>query len=168
LDELALRLRALKPELHNTTDLTDRDRLIRAIEIAAYAQTHAPEPAPELRPLILGVRWPRPVLRARIHERLAHRLDHGLVEEVERLHESGASWDKLEFLGLEYRFVARFLRGEIRNLNDLRQKLDSAIAQFARRQESWFRRMERHGTAIHWLDRADLEAAAHAIGPDPG
>jgi tRNA dimethylallyltransferase len=158
-DELAQRLRALKPDLHNTTDLTDRDRTIRAIEIAEHARRSDPEPLPPVNPLILGVSFPRPELRERIRQRLKARMDEGLVEEVERLLAGGASPEKLHTLGLEYRYVNDFLQGRIRNRNDLLQKLASAIGQFAKRQETWFRRMERLGHEIHWLERGNFQDA---------
>jgi tRNA dimethylallyltransferase len=152
-DLLAERLKRATPRLHNTTDLLDRDRLVRAIEIAEYERDHPPEPLPEIRPLILGVRWEREALRRRITARLKERLAEGMIGEVERLHASGIPWETLEFYGLEYRFVARLLKGEL-SRNDMFQKLASAIHDFAKRQETWFRRMERNGTVIHWLDGA--------------
>jgi tRNA dimethylallyltransferase len=162
--ELAERLRTLKPDLHNTTDLTDRDRTIRAIEITAYTKEHPPEPAPELTPLVLGVHWPRVELRGRIAARLKDRLDHGLIEEVDGLIAGGVSREKLHFLGLEYRYVSDLLDGTIGNHNDLYQKLFTAIAQFAKRQETWFRRMERQGVKIHWIDRGDVSVALRITG----
>ncbi|GFE57927.1 tRNA (adenosine(37)-N6)-dimethylallyltransferase MiaA [Geobacter sp. AOG1] len=153
MESLAGRLRSTSPRLHNTTDLLDRERLVRAIEIAAYERDHTPEPLPEIRPLVLGIRWERSVLRQRITDRLRARLGHGLIEEVARLHAEGIPWERLEFYGLEYRFVAKHLQGEL-NRNDLFQKLNSAIHDFAKRQDTWFRRMERNGTTIHWLDGA--------------
>jgi tRNA dimethylallyltransferase len=162
-DQLVNRLTALKPDLHNTTDLNDRNRLVRAIEIASYSRDHDPEPGPDIRSVVVGTRWPRPVLRERIANRLEHRLNHGLVEEVEGLVADGVPWEKLEFLGLEYRFVADYLRGRIATREDLFEKLNVAIGQFAKRQESWFRRMERRGTRIHWIDEADLDASRHVV-----
>ena len=159
---MGARLRSLKPSQHNTTDLTERARLIRAIEIEEYSRDHAPEPTPELRPIVLGARWPREELHQRIRVRLAERITEGLLEEVAALHERGVPWEKLEFLGLEYRFVASHLRGEL-SRNDMTQKLASAISQFAKRQETWFRRMERLGTTIHWIDRADPSVAMAVI-----
>ncbi|BCR03341.1 tRNA dimethylallyltransferase 2 [Desulfuromonas versatilis] len=149
------RLRALRPELHNTTDLKDRPRLVRATEIAegeAAAAASLP-PLPELRPQVFGLSWPREILRRRITARLKERLEQGMIEEVQGLHAAGVAWETLEFYGLEYRFIAQHLKGEL-NRNDMIQKLGSAIHQFAKRQETWFRRMERQGTAIHWLDGA--------------
>jgi len=161
-EKLIERLRGLRT-VHNTTDLEDRGRLVRAIEIAEYSATHEPEPLPEISALVLGIRWDRRVLRERIAKRLAERLREGLIEEVQRLHDVGVSWEKLEFLGLEYRFVSEFLRGVIKNENDLRQKLASAIGSFAKRQDTWFRRMERQGTVIHWIEGGDLESALRVL-----
>lgn len=152
-DGLAARLRAEVPRLHNTTDLTERPRMVRALEIARHEQRHPPEPLPEFRPLVLGIRWERAVLRERITRRLRERLDGGLLEEAARLHAAGIPWQRLEYYGLEYRYAARHLRGEL-NRNDLFQQLNGAIHDFAKRQETWFRRMERHGVAIRWLDGA--------------
>jgi len=149
--ELADRLRHCSTSLHNTTDLLDRDRLVRAIEIAECKDAHGPEPLPEIKAVVFGIRWDRRELRRRITLRLQERLRQGMVEEVARLHASGVPWDTLDFYGLEYRFIARHLKGEL-TLNDMFQKLNSAIHDFAKRQETWFRRMERHGVAIHWLD----------------
>jgi tRNA dimethylallyltransferase len=162
-DELLTRLLTLKPKQHNRTDSEDRERLVRAIEIATHAQTHKPEPGPEITPLVLGTAWDRPVLRRRIAARLKQRLDEGMIAEVEALHGAGHSWERLELLGLEYRFVAQFLQGHIKSHNDLFQKLNAAIAQFAKRQETWFRRMEKRGTEIHWIPEADLGAALDVI-----
>jgi tRNA dimethylallyltransferase len=158
-DDLATRLRSLKSELHNTTDLTDRTRMIRAIEIALHSRDHPPTPAPDVRPLILGTRWQREELRARIRRRLKERLSGGLIEEVEQLLARGVGAEKLHFLGLEYRYVSDYLGGAIENRNDLTQKLGSAICRFARRQETWFRRMERNDIEIHWIDRGDPDTA---------
>ncbi|PLX98196.1 MAG: tRNA (adenosine(37)-N6)-dimethylallyltransferase MiaA [Desulfuromonas sp.] len=165
LEQLQQRLLALKPDQHNNTDLNDRNRLVRAIEIAegeSAATTTLPRP-PSLHPLIFGIRWDRAMLRERITRRLKQRLKEGMVDEVVRLHDSGVSWESLEYYGLEYRFIARHLQGQL-NSNDLFQKLNSAIHQFAKRQETWFRRMERQGTKISWLDgRDDLAAQALTI-----
>ena len=150
---LAERLRSLTSRLHNTTDLLERPRLIRAIEIAAFEAEHPAGPLPSLRSCIFGIRWERETLRRRITHRLRARLDQGMVEEVALLHDAGIPWEKLEFYGLEYRFITRHLRGEL-SRNDMVQKLNGAIHDFAKRQETWFRRMERNGTVIRWLDGA--------------
>ena len=149
---LVEKLLQLKPEQHNRTDLEDRDRLVRAIEIALGERgAEKSQPWPDLRPLVFGLRWPREKLRQRIAVRLQERLAVGMVDEVSRLHQAGVPWDKLEFYGLEYRFIAQYLQGGL-NRNDMVQKLRSAICQFAKRQETYFRRMEKQGMEIHWLD----------------
>ena len=152
-DQLRQRLLLLKPELHNRTDLEDRERLIRAIEIAhgERAAAAALQPLPKLRPQVFGLRWPREILRQRIATRLQQRLAAGMIEEVATLHDSGVSWEQLEFYGLEYRLIAQHLQGRF-NRNDMVQKLNTAIAQFAKRQETFFRRMEKQGVEIYWLD----------------
>ena len=164
-EDLATRLMAINPRLHNTTDLLDRNRLLRAIEIAEYEKIHQPEPLPDIRPLVFGVRWERSVLRQRITARLKARFESGLIEEVAELHRKGVPFETFDFYGLEYRFVARHLKGEL-NRNDLFQKLNSAIHDFAKRQDNWFRRMERQGVEIHWLDGAGepLQEAMEIVG----
>ncbi len=158
-DALVERLKASRSRLHNTTDTQDRERVIRAIEIAeAEQQADAPD-VPAVHPLVLGVHWERDVLRRRIRQRLEKRMAQGLIEEIEGLRERGVSDEKLHFLGLEYRYGLAYLRGEIRNRNDFVQKLNSAIAQFARKQEKWFRRIERQGWTIHWIAEADPDQA---------
>ena len=158
---LVERLRRLRPELHNTTDLTDRERLTRAIEIAEGERQPAAEAIelPDLSPRVFGLRWQRDRLRQRITLRLRQRLDNGMIEEVESLHAAGVAWETLDNFGLEYRFVARYLQGMI-NRNDLFQKLNSAIHQFAKRQDTWFRRMQRQGVDICWLDAEKDPVAA--------
>jgi tRNA dimethylallyltransferase len=152
--ELAARLRKLRPQQHNTTDLDDRARLIRAIEIATGEAAAAElPPPPELRPAVFGLRWERKELRRRIAARLEERLAGGMIDEVQRLHDAGTPWEKLEFYGLEYRLIAQFLQGRLRR-NDMVQKLRSEIGQFAKRQETFFRRMERQGVEIYWLEGA--------------
>ncbi|HOQ89638.1 MAG TPA: tRNA (adenosine(37)-N6)-dimethylallyltransferase MiaA [Candidatus Hydrogenedentes bacterium] len=163
MEALRERLLRVRPNLHNTTDLNDRDRCIRAIEIAEFERIHAPERQEPLRALVVGIRLDRAVLKKRIAARLRERLEAGMVEEIEAVHAAGVSWERLEQLGLECRFVAQYLQGKIRNRNDLFQKLASAIYQFARRQESWFRRMEREGIVIHWTSGADPETLQWAL-----
>jgi tRNA dimethylallyltransferase len=151
ISSLAERLKCSASRLHNSTDLLERERLVRAVEIAENERKQRPEPVPDLKQMILGIRWEREALRKRITARLRERLAQGMIEEVERLHREGVPWETLEFYGLEYRFIARHLQGEL-NRNDMVQKLGSAINDLAKRQETWFRRMERNGIAIRWLD----------------
>jgi len=160
METLAKRLLERNPEVHNTTDLKDRRRLIRAIEIAEHIYVHGLDEGvsmPPVIPLVIGIRWERLVLRRRITERLRERLKNGMVEEVKRLHESGIGWGKLDYFGLEYRYVGLYLQGKI-NDTDMFQTLATRIHQFAKRQETWFRRMERKGIEIQWFNGADYEA----------
>ena len=152
-EELRSKLLLLKPEQHNRTDLVQRSRLVRAIEIAMGERSQkAKLPAfPPLSPLVFGVKWPREILRKRIAMRLQQRLEVGMIDEVQRLYDAGVSWEKLEFYGLEYRFLAQHLQGKL-SRNDMQQKLCSAICNFAKRQETFFRNMEKRGVKINWLD----------------
>ena len=163
--QLIEQLLALKPDQHNTTDLKDRKRLIRALEIAqAELDRQATFVWPVFNPLILGIKLPLEQTKLRITQRLKQRLKEGMIEEVEQLHQQGVSWQQLDFYGLEYRFVARYLNGEL-NYNDMVQKLNSEIHRFAKQQEKWFRRMERNGHAIHWLlpDQQPVNSAKKII-----
>ena len=160
MDDLAAALLQLNPALHNTTDLTGRERLVRAIEIAEHGARHGEEAAidrPGIAALVIGIRWDRRVLRQRISNRLRKRLEEGLVEEVRGLHDDGVSWERLEEMGLEYRYVGRFLRGELA-FGEMFKTLETRIHQFAKRQETWFRGMERRGVPVAWVDGADVEA----------
>jgi tRNA dimethylallyltransferase len=152
LDELAERLKELKPELHNSTDITHKKRTIRAIEIATYYQNHEEIDTifPEINQLIFGVKHDRGSRRKRISERLEARLSSGMIEEVEQLLKTVNAED-LIFYGLEYKYITEYLIGELTKAQ-MHQKLEIAIHQFAKRQMTWFRKMERQGTKIHWLD----------------
>jgi len=147
------RLLSLKPKLHNTTDLLDKKRLYRAIEIAEgeKAASEQPNDFPSINPIVMAIKWQREVVKSRITARLHNRLNNGLIEEVEQLHQHGVSWETLHFYGLEYRFISQFLQGQL-NRNDMVQKLNAAIHQFAKKQQTWLRRLEKKGTHIHWLD----------------
>ncbi len=169
--ELTVRLLAVQPELHNKTDLVDRDRLVRAVEIAVAARERAAMPSearPTVRPLVIGVAWEREVLRRRITERLHARLDAGMVAEVAGLHERGVSWERLHRFGLEYRYIGLYLQGLL-GYEEMMRILNTRIHQFAKRQLTWFRRMERQGVPIHWLagdDYAALQTLADRfLGP---
>ena len=104
----------------------------------------------------------RAVIKKRITERLKYRLEHGMIEEVEALIKKGITFRKLDFFGLEYRFVGKYINGEL-NYNDMFQKLNSAIHQFAKRQSTWFRKMEKEGVQIHWLNSPDFNQAKKII-----
>lgn len=153
--ELAAMLLRIRPQQHNSSDLLDRQRTIRAIEIARAGSSFSDseEPYPDIRPLVLGIRLERSEVQRRITGRLGQRLESGMIEEVQSLHDNGIAWERLDYYGLEYRYIGAFLKGEL-NRNDMFQKLNSAIHDFAKRQEKWYRRMERSGVVIHWVDGA--------------
>ena len=162
-EELKEKLVEVKERLHNVSDFGSRERMIRAIEIAVHTKTDEPPEAPRIRPLVLGTRWERRELRERIAVRLRERIRAGMIEEVEGLRAAGVPWERLDALGLEYRYIADFLRGNIATTDDLISDLAIAIGRFAKRQESWFRRMERGGIEIHWVEKADFETAMQIV-----
>ncbi len=159
LEELDEWLLSLKPKLHNKSDLLQRERVIRAIEIAEFMKSDECKEArktypkrPDVKPLIIGTTLERAVLRESIAKRLKARLEEGMIDEVRNLHEKcGYSYERLEKLGLEYRFVSEFLEGKIESEEVLFTKLNTAIGQFAKRQETWFRGMQKKGVNINWL-----------------
>jgi len=165
--DLDERLRRQAPDLHARTDTTQRRRVIRGLEIAASRTRHTPpgEAMPPLRldTLILAPYYPRAVMHERIRTRLEARLRQGLIEEVQRLHDSGVPWERLDFLGLEYRWVARHLKGEL-SRDEMTERLLAAIRRFCKGQDAWFRKMEREGRAIHWLPEGDLRLATERVG----
>jgi tRNA dimethylallyltransferase len=139
--------------LHNTSDVHIRERLIRAIEVAEANPSHRP-PSIVLDSRVFGLRWDRHDLRKRITQRLAHRLEHGLLNEVRALLDRGLTHDQLTYYGLEYRYLSEHLRGDTTR-GQMFDALNTAIHKFAKRQDSWFRRMERQGIHIRWLDGQD-------------
>jgi len=150
LAQLVERLQQSDPEAAGRVDQSNRRRLIRAIEIAAAGQAHsaARKSSPRYHCLQLGLTWPREVLEQRIEKRLQERLGLGMIDEVAGLRARGVSDTRLDKLGLEYRYITRFLRGELGSLDDLRLQLRIAIRQFAKEQLTWFKRDKR----IIWLD----------------
>ncbi len=152
LPELAARLATYK-KLHNTTEIDTPKRAIRAIEIEEYYRTHPYEEKdfPQLRPLIVGVEVSREVRRERITRRLHERLEQGMVEEVRQLLDSGVAPEDLIYYGLEYKYLTLYLTGKL-SYDAMVEQLNVAIHQFAKRQMTWFRKMEREGFEIRWLD----------------
>jgi tRNA dimethylallyltransferase len=140
-------------KLHNTTDLDSRKRVIRAIEIEHYFNSFPDKQSgfPELNSLIVGVIYSRDVRRAMITHRLKQRLKDGMVTEVEELLKSGLSPDSLVYYGLEYKYITLYVTGKL-SYDEMFKGLETAIHQFAKRQMTWFRGMERRGINIHWID----------------
>lgn len=150
------RFLSLCPEVHNTTDLRERKRLIRAIEIAEFTAHHSGDEGPRIliSPLVLGIRCERETLRRRITDRLEARLSAGMIDEVRALQEKGLGWERIDAFGLEYRCIGLYLRGQMTR-EEMVRILNTRIHQFAKRQETWFRRMEKNGVQIHWIENAD-------------
>ncbi|PID91317.1 MAG: tRNA (adenosine(37)-N6)-dimethylallyltransferase MiaA [Bacteroidetes bacterium] len=168
-EELEAILKGYGP-LHNQTDTENRKRLIRAIEIAMY-QGAVPDDSQIAgldTSLVLGIRYERVNRRKRISERLKQRLEAGMIDEVEGLLRQGVSPERLEYYGLEYKFISRYLRKDLA-YDDMVAGLNTAIHQFAKRQMTYFRGMERRGISIHWLQgerpqEEKLEEALALIG----
>ena len=157
LAELTQMLTELKQKtgsnMHNTTDVDSCQRAIRAIEIETYNIEH-PTPRRELPPvdsIIIGIDIDRELRREKITRRLKARLDEGMVDEVKALLEEGISPEDLIYYGLEYKFVTEYLIGQT-SYDEMFTRLEIAIHQFAKRQMTWFRGMERRGFRIHWID----------------
>lgn len=134
-------------------------RLIRAIEIAEYLNLHsmAAKARPEFNPLVIGLTADVEVRRARIWKRLESRLGNGMIEEAEALMKAGVSKDMLIFYGLEYKFMVAYLSGEL-NFQELKERLFTAICQYAKRQMTFFRKMEKDGVKIHWVDTQQADS----------
>lgn len=157
LDELTQILTELKVKsganMHNTTDVDSCQRAIRAIEIETYNIEH-PMPRRELPPIdsiIVGIDIDRELRREKISRRLRARLDEGMVDEVRHLMEEGIPAEDLIYYGLEYKFLTEYLTNQT-SYDEMVRRLEIAIHQFAKRQMTWFRGMERRGFEIHWID----------------
>lgn len=158
--ELTSILERLKAEnnsnMHNSTDVDTSKRAIRAIEIEmAYKEAHVEERTfPKIDNVIIGVGIDRDLRRMKITRRLDQRLQDGMVDEVKSLLDSGIPADDLIYYGLEYKFVTEYILGKS-TFEEMHRSLEIAIHQFAKRQMTWFRGMERRGFTIHWIDAAD-------------
>lgn len=160
LEELAARLLKEQPDLHVMADLEEKDRVIKALEIieakkAGFDTTEIDRP--EIKPLIIGTTLPRPQMWENISKRLYERIEEGMLEEVQSIHDSGITWERLEKLGLEYRFCSEYLQGKYESKDAMIEKLFISIRQFAKRQETWFRMMEKKGVVINWLEPGSKE-----------
>jgi tRNA dimethylallyltransferase len=148
-DALKKHLISLKPKLHNVTDLKSKNRLIQAILVEQSRKKNEIN-SPKFNSLTIGINPDREDTKRRITQRLKQRLSHGMIEEVQELIRSGATHEKLNFFGLEYKYVGQYIEGKLK-YNDMFQKLNSAINGFAKRQMTWFRKMEREGVQIDWF-----------------
>ncbi len=162
IETLRKKLLSLNPNLHNKTDLENIDRMVKAIIIAEKRPANLTDEKRRVSSLVIGIKVENKILRKRIEERLERRLKGGMIEEVENLLAEGITHEKLRAFGLEYKYVSMYLQKEI-NYNDLFQKLSTAIYKFAKRQMTWFRKMEREGVKINWIEGADYETAKQLI-----
>lgn len=160
-EELKEILLSKKTRIHNTTDLADSKRIISAI-IISEANPESIQKFPQINSLVLGIKLEREEIRKRITARLKDRLDKGMIEEVEELIKSGLTYEKLNEFGLEYRYISLYLKGEL-NYDEMFQKLNTAIHKFAKRQMTWFRKMEREGIKIKWIEGPDYTKAEQFI-----
>ena len=174
-EQLMARLQAVAtPEFLKRVDITQDKRIIRAIEIALSPQAEPIHAEPLDNPLVIAPYYPRKTVRERIEIRLDERLKLGLVEEVRMLHQNGVSWEKLDWFGLEYRYVSHYLKNEL-TFDQMRTELLAKIRHFCKSQDIWFRKMEREGIAIHWIPEGDTATAeslvarwlAHEPLPEP-
>ena len=138
---------------HNVTDTNDLKRLIRALEIQEFYKNNPQMVTsfPEINSVLFAIRFDRKIIRERITMRLKERLEAGMENEVKELFEKGLTPDQLKFYGLEYKFLTQYVTGEL-SYDEMFSLLNTAIHQFAKRQMTWFRKMERAGNLIHWID----------------
>ena len=166
-EELAAELEKRCPDLAVETDVSSKRRIIRAFEIAEYRETrplrYGEPPGLALRFRVFGIDVPREELRRRIGSRLRTRLEEGMVEEVQSLLDRGLDPGRLDELGLEYREITAYVLGE-KTRRQMISDLEIAIGRFAKRQQTWFRGMERRGVPIRWIGPEDTEVILAAIG----
>lgn len=151
-EELVKELKEIS-SLHNHTDLIDPKRTLKALRIAKYTIENQDKKIhlPKVQHLVFGIELSRAEIKSRITKRLKERLQNGMIEEAESLIKSGLHYEDLKYYGLEYKYLALYLEGKI-NRNDLFQKLNSAIHEFAKKQMTRYRKMEKQGVSIHWID----------------
>ena len=139
--------------LHNISDISDRKRLIRAIEIQQFNKTNKDiqTKLPAIKSIVFGIDLERDEVRNRITKRLKTRLQEGMIEEVKELMRKGLSSEQIKFYGLEYKFLTAYINDEL-SYDEMFRQLNTAIHQFAKRQMTWFRRMEKKGFKINWID----------------
>jgi len=169
LEQLVVDLKQRWPDFAVETDVTSKRRVIRAFEIAEYGETHpvryGEPPGLSLSFTVFGVEVTREELRRRIGLRLRERLEEGMVEEVQGLLDLGLGPARLEDLGLEYREIASYLQGK-KSREEMTSDLETAIGRFAKRQQTWFRGMERRGTPIQWIGSENADVMLATVGTE--
>ena len=170
LDDLIQELESISPGASNYNLIDTKRRIIRAIELEMSNQKGNSIKKIKSQnsqfkiqnPIIIGIEFERDVIRERITERLHQRLNQGMIKEVELLLENGITHERLESLGLEYRFISHYLQNQF-TLNEMTEKLNTAIHQFAKRQMTFFRNMEKNGIKIHWIPEGNSKKALQVI-----
>lgn len=165
--DLIEELRNRSPKLYGRTDLSSKKRIVRALEVALFSPDElvtesSPMLANSLNPIVLCTRWDRRELYSRIDKRLTERIGHGMIDEVKNLLDSGVSEERLVQFGMEYKHIVHFLKQRV-SLEEMISLLKTDIHQLAKRQETWFRGMERRGVPVTWIDNADCEAAEEIL-----
>ena len=158
-------LKDLNSKLHNTSDLSSKKRTIRAIEIGLNIQKNGERKLTKSKKFnycVIGISPDIEIVRSRITNRLKFRLKNGMIDEVESLLKNGMNPERLNYFGLEYKFIGQFLSGKL-NYNDMFQKLNTAIHQFSKRQMTFFRRMEKRGIKINWVQNAEISSAKNIL-----
>jgi tRNA dimethylallyltransferase len=152
----------IQPKQHNTTDIINKERVIRALMVTEQSEQKEVKYKTKIKSFNIGVFLEREEVKKRITERLKMRLQNGMIEEVEKLLHNGVSFERLEQFGLEYKFVAKYLKKEISH-QEMFEKLNIAIHQFSKRQMTWFRKMEREGIKINWIHGPNFNEAEELI-----
>lgn len=156
--ELLEMLKKQSPLYYERTDKQNRRRVIRSLEIVNTLGPVPQDGFPPLNALIIAPFFPRNEIHQRIEARLDSRFAQGMVEEVEKLHQQGVTWERLEWFGLEYRYIARYLQGKL-TFSEMHDLLFIQIRKFCKRQDIWYRKMEREGKNIYWLPKGDIGQA---------
>ena len=162
IEVLTVLLKKINPALHNSTDLIIKKRIIKAIIIAETNNNELSQPQMEINSLVIGVKFEREEIKKRITERLKTRLQNGMIDEVKHLLNDGISYERLNLFGLEYKYIGKYLSGELK-YDEMFQSLNSSIHNFAKRQMTWLRKMNREGIDINWIEGADCDAAKQII-----
>ncbi|MCF8267475.1 MAG: tRNA (adenosine(37)-N6)-dimethylallyltransferase MiaA [Ignavibacteriales bacterium] len=155
-------LYSLSNALHNTTDTQKKTRIIRKILVLESEKIGIELKPIQINPLILCPSYPNDIIKNKIDSRLKERLKSGMIQEAEELIASGISHEKLRFLGLEYKFLSMYLLNEL-NYNDMYQKLRSAITEFAKKQRTWVRKIEKEGYSVHAVSNGNIDIAAEIV-----
>ena len=166
LEDLIQELDNISPGASESTPVDTKRRVIRAIEVemnkVKEGEVKSKSTSMVQTPFVIGVEYPREAIRERITKRLHERLENGMIEEIELLLQNGVTHERLDNFGLEYRFISKYIKGEI-TIEEMTNQLNTAIHRFAKKQMTFFRNMEKNGIKIHWIKEGHLEIALQLI-----